>query len=97
MSLQLPCAVMANEDVDEAHTDLRLLSPFPLDGPSFAIPLSHEAATPDLPRTPPHGEGHLPDPGSLEHLQIYHRSISRDREARFGSTYAESSYLHRRS
>jgi hypothetical protein len=82
---------MANEDVDEAHTDLRLPSPFPLDGPSFAIPLSHEAATPDLPRTPPQGEGHLPDPEPLGHLQIPGRNSSSDREADVGLTYTPSS------
>jgi hypothetical protein len=81
MSLQPPCAVMANEDVDEAHAALRPLNPFPVDGPSGAVPLSQEAATPDLPRTPPHGEGHLPAPESLGHLQILDQNSSGDREA----------------
>ena len=51
---------MVEEYVADASKDL-LFSISHLGGPSSVIPLSHEAATSDLPRSPPHGEGHLPE------------------------------------
>ena len=82
--LRFSCAVTAKEHVAEASTDLPLRI-FHLGDHSWDIPFPHQAATSDQPRTPPRGEGHLPDPASLMHLPLPCRKLRHDPAAHVGS------------
>ena len=82
--LRFSFAATAKEHVAEASIGLPLKISH-LGGPSWDIPFPHQAATSDQPRTPPHGEGHLPDPASLTHLPLPCRKLRHDSAAHVGS------------